>query len=325
VADLNTDIPFKFMRESICIYIKSPDNIQYAEIEIDTKDEEYDIKFDNNKDYKWVILDIGTTIKKINTHVKKDEKIVLRIDTISEHRAEFHMRNGVIIWASEIRNDAKILEMEKLHELVKSTMENIEPAYFTIEPSVFAKICACGMSSDLERDIDDRVFFTLNNEGLAVTTGDRLKGTLFKLSREIKIDDVLLDQLKEKIINFKKTPATIVQTVKARGIDMFYEFHLPNGCEQTTYLTLKYLRSFLKLKDLMPIRIELRGEKPIVIKFDDINDINVLPKALLTVAPRTEEKLEGAETVIKKEKLESAKTVIKEAVEEHILELIEIG
>ena len=199
VTDINTDIPMKFYQDKIFIHLKSPDNIQYAEIEISSSDVlDYKPGLDgepNRKDakmiikgadgdYKPVLIDIKGTMEEITSFAQKDDIIIVRIDTFYYKRIEFHCPGNVVIWAQLVDPTTVMKSIEKLPEIIRRVRNDpkIAKASAIIEPATFARICAIGGKGEKKRDIDQRIFIELDKkDGLYITSGDKLKGRFFEL------------------------------------------------------------------------------------------------------------------------------------------------
>ncbi len=199
VTDINTDIPMKFYQDKIFIHLKSPDNIQYAEVEIsssDVLDYKPGLEGDPNRkdakniikgtdgDYKPVLIDIKGTLDEITSFVQKDDIIIIRIDTFYYKRVEFHCPGNVVIWAQLVDPATVMKSIEKLPEIIRRVRNdpNIKKASAIIEPATFGRICAIGGKGGKKRDIDERIFIELDREdGLYITSGDKLKGRFFEL------------------------------------------------------------------------------------------------------------------------------------------------
>lgn len=198
IEDINTDVLFKFYEDRIFVHQKSPDNIQYAEVEIsssDVLDYKPGINGDpNRKDIKSIIegvdgkfkpalIDIKGTLDEVETFSTKDSVIIVRIDTYFYKRIEFHCSNNVVIWAQLVDPSGALKAIEKLPETVRRVRNNpdIKKAIAIIEPSTFSTICNIG-GKDKKRDLDKRAFIELDrSDGLFITSGDKLKGRLFML------------------------------------------------------------------------------------------------------------------------------------------------
>lgn len=199
VTDINTDIPMKFYQDKIFIHLKSPDNIQYAEVEIsssDVLDYKPGLEGDPNRkdakmiikgpdgDYKPVLIDTKGTLDEIASFAQKDDIIIVRIDTFYYKRVEFHCPGNMVIWAQLVDPTTVMKSIEKLPEIIRRVRNdpNIKKASAIIEPATFGRICAIGGKGGKKRDIDERIFIELDKEdGLYITSGDKLKGRFFEL------------------------------------------------------------------------------------------------------------------------------------------------
>jgi hypothetical protein len=201
--------------------------------------------------------------------------------------------------------------IEKLPEIIRRVRSdpNIKKASAIIEPATFARICAIGGKGGKKRDIDERIFIELDKEdGLYITSGDKLKGRFFELKPmgvgmdspggavpdQIYNADVMdiegigeIEGMEEfgyalrgdsgnKDKPEKKRPDQKTQLDQLLGIEV--------DSTQYVYLSKEFIMPFTKLKGLSPIVIEVRTDKPIVLEQKPYNGI----KALLTVAPRIE-------------------------------------
>jgi hypothetical protein len=326
VTDINTDIPMKFYQDKIFIHLKSPDNIQYAEVEISSSDvldyrpglegdpDRKDAKMvmkGTDGDYKPVLIDTKGTLDEITSFAQKDDIIVVRIDTFYYKRVEFHCPGNIVIWAQLVDPTTVMKSIEKLPEIIRKVRNdpNIKKASAIIEPATFAnRICAIGGKGGKKRDIDERIFIELDKEnGLYVTSGDKLKGRFFEL-KPMGMDASALEEVPDQIYNAESMETEGIEDLE--GIDAFG--YAPRGdtgnkdrtekkrTDQKTqldqllglevddtqyvYLSKEFLIPFTKLKGLSPIVIEVRTDKPIVLQQKPYNGIT----ALLTVAPRIE-------------------------------------
>lgn len=326
VTDINTDIPMKFYQDKIFIHLKSPDNIQYAEIEIsssDVLDYKPGLDGDPNRkdakmivkgsdgDYKPVLIDTKGTLDEITSFAQKDDIIVVRIDTSYYKRIEFHCPGNIVIWAQLVDPTTVMKTIEKLPEIIRRVRNdpNIKKASAIIEPATFGRICAIGGKGEKKRDIDQRIFIELDKQdGLYITSGDKLKGRFFELKpMGMDIDspgEGALDQIYnaesidiegmgeiEGMEEFGYAPrgdSGKKDNVEKKKLDQKTQLDQLLGLEvdstQYVYLSKEFLTPFAKLKGLSPIVIEVRTDKPIVLQQKPFNGIT----ALLTVAPRIE-------------------------------------
>lgn len=326
VTDINTDIPIKFYQDKIFIHLKSPDNIQYAEVEISSSDvldykpgldgdpERKDAKMvvkGPDGDYKPVLIDIKGTLDEITSFVQKDDIIIVRIDTSYYKRVEFHCPGNVVIWAQLVDPTTVMKSIEKLPEIIRRVRNdpNIKKASAIIEPATFGRICALGGKGEKKRDIDQRIFIELDKEdGLYITSGDKLKGRFFELKPMGMGIDSDGGGHPDQIYNAE--PMDIEGMGEIEGMEEFgYALRGDSGNKdkaekkrpdqraqldqllglevdstQYVYLSKEFLMPITKLKGLSPIVIEVRTDKPIVLQQKPFNGIT----ALLTVAPRIE-------------------------------------
>lgn len=326
VTDINTDVPMKFYQDKIFVHLKSPDNIQYAEVEIsssDVLDYKPGLEGDPNRkdakmvvkgtdgDYKPVLIDTKGTLDEIASFVQKDDIIIVRIDTFYYKRVEFHCPGNMVIWAQLVDPTTVMKSIEKLPEIIRKVRNdpNIKKASAIIEPATFGRICAIGGKGGKKRDIDERIFIELDKEdGLYITSGDKLKGRFFELKPMgmgmdsdggIPPDQIYnaglmdvegmgeIEGMEEfgyalrgdsgnKDKAEKKRPDQKAQLDQLLGLEV--------DSTQYVYLSKEFLMPFTKLKGLSPIVIEVRTDKPIVLQQKPFNGIT----ALLTVAPRIE-------------------------------------
>lgn len=325
VNDINTDIPMKFYKDRIFIHLKSPDNIQYAEVEIsssDVLDYKPGLEGDPNRkdakiivkgsdgDYKPILIDIKGTLDEITSFAQKDDIIIVRVDTFYYKRIEFHCPGNVVIWAQLVDPTTVMKSIEKLPEIIRRVRNdpNIKKASAIIEPATFARICAIGGKGGKKRDIDERIFIELDKEdGLYITSGDKLKGRFFEL-RPMGIgmdssggvpDQVYNAELMdiegmgeiEGMEEFGYAPRADSgnkdrperkRTDQKTQLDQLLGIEVDST--QYVYLSKEFIMPFTKLKGLSPIVLEVRTDKPIVLEQKPYNGI----KALLTVAPRIE-------------------------------------
>jgi len=327
VTDINTDVPMKFYQDKIFIHLKSPDNIQYAEVEIsssDVLDYKPGLEGDLNRkdakavvkgpdgDYKPVLIDTKGTLDEITSFVQKDDIIIVRIDTFYYKRVEFHCPGNVVIWAQLVDPTTVMKSIEKLPEIIRRVRNdpNIKKASAIIEPATFGRICALGGKGEKKRDIDQRIFIELDKEdGLYITSGDKLKGRFFELKPMGMGLDSPGEGAPDQIYN-----AELMDIEEGMGeMEGMEEFgYAPRGdsgnkgkpekkrsdqraqldqllglevdSTQYVYLSKEFLMPITKLKGLSPIVIEVRTDKPIVLNQKPYNGIT----ALLTVAPRIE-------------------------------------
>ena len=200
ISDINTDVLIKFYADKIMIQLKSPDNIQYGEIEISSADIlDYKPNIDgepNRKDaksvtkgpdgdFKAILVDIKGTADEIAPFAQKDDLIVIRIDSSYFKRIEFHCPGNVVVWIQLSDPTAALKAVEKLPGIIKGVRENlnIKKASAIIEPATFQRICSIGgKGGGKKRDIDERIFIELDKkDGLYITSGDKLKGRIFEL------------------------------------------------------------------------------------------------------------------------------------------------
>lgn len=197
-TDISTDIPIKFYKDRIFIHSKSPDNIQYVEIEIsssDVLDYRHGVEGDPNRkdaksvikgadgDYKAILIDAKGTADEIEEFAQKDDLILIRIDTFYYKRIEFHCPGNIVVWAQLIDPGVVMKSIEKLPGIIAGVRNNpnIKKAVAIIEPATFARICGLG-GKGKKRDIDERIFIELDKkDGLYITSGDKLKGRIFEL------------------------------------------------------------------------------------------------------------------------------------------------
>ncbi len=196
--DINAEIPLKFYKDRIFTHQKSTDNVQYAEVEINSQDiMDYlpHIDGDPNRkdaksvfkhpdgDYKGILVDVKGTVEEIQSFAQKDDIINVRVDTGYYKRIEFHCPGNVTIWAQLLEPTALLKSLEKLPDTIKKVRNNpdIKKASVIIEPATFTRICNIG-GKGKKRDIDERVFIELDKkDGLFISSGDKLKGRIFAL------------------------------------------------------------------------------------------------------------------------------------------------
>jgi hypothetical protein len=325
VTDINTDVPIKFYQDRIFIHLKSPDNIQYAEVDIsssDVLDYKPGLEGDQNRkdikmivkgtdgDYKPVLIDTKGTLDEIAPFAQKDDIIVVRIDTFYYKRVEFHCPGNVVIWAQLVDPTTVMKSIEKLPEIIRRVRNdpNIKKASAIIEPATFGRICAIGGKGGKKRDIDERIFIELDKEdGLYVTSGDKLKGRFFELKpMGMNADSGLEEGVPDQIYNAElidvegeiegmgefgyalRGDSGNKDNVEKRRSDQKTQVDQLLGFEvdstQYVYLSKEFIMPIMKLKGLSPIVIEVRTDKPIVLHQKPYNGIT----ALLTVAPRIE-------------------------------------
>jgi hypothetical protein len=330
ITDINTDVPIKFYKDRIFVNLKSPDNTQYAEIDIsssDVLDYKPGLEGDPNRkdaknvvkgpdgDYKPILVDIKGTLDEISPYAQKDDIVIIRVDTAYYKRIEFHCPD-IIIWATLMDPTSVMKSMEKLPEIMRNVRNNtkIKKASAIIEPATFNKICNIGGKGGKKRDIDERIFIELGKEdGLYITSGDRLKGRYIRIAPTDVItsmagDDLPSDQeysegtadLEEGVFEgmesavpeeYSYAPGknTGEQKLERKRPDQKTPLNQLLGIDvddipQYVYLNKEYLMPFAKLKGLSPIVVEVRTDKPIIIEQKPFNGIT----ALLTVAPRIE-------------------------------------
>lgn len=324
-TDINTDIPMKFYQDKIFIHLKSPDNIQYAEVEIsssDVLDYKPGLEGDPNRkdakiivkgpdgDYKPVLIDIKGTLDEITPFAQKDDIIIIRIDTFYYKRIEFHCPGNVVIWAQLVDPSTVMKSIEKLPEIIRRVRNDpsIKKASAIIEPATFARICAIGGKGGKKRDIDERIFIELDKEdGLYITSGDKLKGRFFELkpigmgidspggapdqvynTELMDIDGMGEIEGMEEFGYAPRGDSGNKDRVEKKRPDQKTQLDQLLGLEvdstQYVYLSKEFMVPFSKLKGLSPIVIEVRTDKPIVLQQKPYNGIT----ALLTVAPRIE-------------------------------------
>jgi hypothetical protein len=197
--DINAEIPVKFYPDRIFMHQKSPDNIQYADLEIssqDVMDYKPNLEGDPNRkdaksifkgsdgEFKGILVDMKGTVEEIQSFAQKDDIIVIRVDTTYYKRIEFHCPGNVVIWAQLLEPSALIKSLEKLPDIIRKVRNNqdIKKASVIIEPQTFNRICSIGGKGGKKRDIDERVFIELDKkDGLFISSGDRLKGRVFAL------------------------------------------------------------------------------------------------------------------------------------------------
>lgn len=327
VTDINTDIPMKFYQDRIFIHLKSPDNIQYAEVEISSSDvldyrpglegdpSRKDAKMvvkGTDGDYKPVLIDIKGTLDEITSFAQKDDIIVVRIDTFFYKRIEFHCPGNIVIWAQLVDPTTVMKSIEKLPDIIKRVRNdpNIKKASAIIEPATFARICAIGGKGGKKRDIDERIFIELDKEdGLYITSGDKLKGRFFELKpMGMGAPSDMEGGIPDQIYNAELIDTEEVEEIEGMG-EFGYAPRADSGnkertekkrTDQKTQLDqllglevdgTQYV--YLSKEFLMPFT-KLKGLSPIVLEVRTDKPIVLQQKpyngitALLTVAPRIE-------------------------------------
>lgn len=324
ISDINTDVPIKFYKDKILIQLKSPDNIQYAEIEIshsDVLDYRPNIEGDPGRkdaksimkgsegEFKGILIDIRGTVDEITSFAQKDDIIVVRIDSSYYKRVEFHCPGNVVIWAQLMDPSAALKAVEKLPEIIKGVRSNpnIKKASAIIEPATFQRICSIGgKGGSKKRDIDERIFIELDKkDGLYITSGDKLKGRIFELkpmevgmSAVSETGDVSgaiygggMDEMMEEMggmegYEFAPGHDDKKKSDKKKSDKAPMDQLLGMEVESTQYIYLskEFMAPFAKLKGLSPIVLEVRTDKPIFLEQRPYNGI----RAMLTIAPRIE-------------------------------------
>lgn len=223
ISDINTDFIIKFYKNRIFIQLKSPDNIQYTEINIASnalgeykpglegyKNLHYDPIFDDDNigkvienakgdEYKAVIVDFKGIMTNIKFVIEKDDFVVIRIDTLDTGTGIMEMifPGGIKFWTQTIYCIQKHTikkSLEKLPYIIKRGRidPKIHSAKVKLEPKTFAKMCATFRFTGKARDIDKRIYIKLGKQGLDIISGDKLVGRLFQVKN---IDDSITDTL----------------------------------------------------------------------------------------------------------------------------------
>lgn len=327
ISDINTDVLVKFYNDKILIPLKSPDNIQYAEIEIgssDLLDYVPNIEGDSaRKDakslmkgsdgyFKGILIDMRGTKEEIEPFSQKDDLIVVRIDSYYYKRVEFHCPGNIVIWAQLMDPSAALKSVERLPDIIKGVRDNpnIKKASVIIEPATFSRICNIGGKSGKKRDIDERMFIELDKKaGLYITSGDKLRGRLFELRpTEIEIgqmgqmsvdssDSIYADSIGEAMEEFMGAD-NMEEFGYAPGHDdgQKKDKRSPEKAPMHQLLGIEVDSTqyvYLSKEFIMPFT-KLKGLSPIVIEVRTDKPVIIEQKpyngirAMLTIAPRIE-------------------------------------
>lgn len=258
---------------------------------------------------KCIFVDMKRVVFELKKHAEKDDIIKVRIDTKVKRRIEFHCPNAVIAAHFIKVTDNHMESIYRLHNTIARVRlnENLEVATAIIENDAFNKMVFSGTSK--YRDVDVRVFITIDPDvGLTVSYGDKLKSRIFEISRfegkTMLVEDYIrnefasetkkkkdkkLEELELKHGQTRKHGQTILEDTLKENKQWKYALALTANIPQTIMIDMKFIFPFV-FKDVRPIRIEIRNDKPIVIHRFPYNGVDIM----FTVAPRIEDEDEDA-------------------------------
>lgn len=273
---INSEVPMKFEENRILMHLKSVDNIQYAQVEINASDLlDYNPMLEYGSTEKNILVDtIKTRLEKIDKIIDITTNILDQDINIHDHysnyvhnkyenpnantnvivkvfnnKIEFHLPGNVIIWADLI-NDKEDIEktmkaIDKLPDLIKKVRNNsaITKSSATIQPMWLDRIC--------------------------------------------NIKDVEKYESAFRLNISKKEGFNLI----SRSRDGFYELKLKPRCiyvehnrdeEAHVYIDKELIMPITKIEGSAPVIIEIRTDKPIIFERKLSGGIN----AMLTIAPR---------------------------------------
>lgn len=268
------------------------------------------IKDIDNRPCKLILFDARKVFKDLERLVDKDDRVVVRIDTINKEkigkRIEFHAK-GTIIHAALIEPDQSLLKMlDSLPKIIGRVRNDpkIKKAIILLEVGTFARMCFKVTTSIKTgmRDIDQRVLLTVNKERVLVLSGDKDKGVLFEIVKDPYANTITLkdreirDKQKERVsklrklydpngkyANNKEDDNKHIDDLVGKGINMCLSLDVDEP--QRSYVNMEYILPYLLTRSISYITMEIRTDKPIVLDRMAWNGINIM----MTIAPRNEE------------------------------------
>lgn len=277
VTGINTEIPIMFYKNRIFIHLKSPDNIQYAQIEILASElVDYKPRLEYGITEKYMVINTRNAnlekIDEINNvtqpdNIRTDDDMLIRntddrlrgrnvIVKVFEKVIEFHLPGGVIVWTDLILKDIEktMKGIERLPELIKKVRSDptMKKGLVTLRSGWLNRIC------------DTKVVHSCES--------------MFELNIS------------------KKEGFNLV----SKSIDDFYELKLkptclriePNGDEEThVYINKEFITPITKIEGTDQVLIEIRNDKPVI--FETNISKNIV--AMLTIAPRMIKDMEKEE------------------------------
>lgn len=276
LTGINCDIPMKFEKDRIFIHLKAPDNVQYAQVEINSSGLlDYNPRLEYGNTEKNIVVDtrriglecIDKIINIVKTNIVVDDGFVKVF--IFEDKIEFHLPGNIIVWAKLIKGkemENTMKGVERLPALIKKTRSdpNIKKASVTIEQYWFDRICSIREVERCERafkiSIDKKEGLTLFSKGL---------------------DDFYELILKPKYLQIESDSDSSISVCIDK--DYILPFNILGRCGNVSI-------------GYTPVRFEIMQNKPIILE----KKLTPGVRTMLTIAPRlkTEEK-EGEEKKIK--------------------------
>jgi hypothetical protein len=278
VTGINSEIPMKFEKDRIFIHLKSPDNIQYAHVEILASElVDYKPRLEYGNTEKNIVINTRNVnlekIDEINNvtqpdNIHTDDDMLLRNTgdrlrgrnvevKVFEKLIEFHLPGSVIVWTDLIIKDVEktMKGIERLPELIKKARSDstIKKGTVLLRPIWLSKIC------------DTKVVYNYEST--------------FRL-------------------NISKEGFDLISKSK----DDFYELKLkpvclrvePNGDEETrVYINKEFITPITKIKCSDLVLIEIRNDKPVIFETKLSKNIT----AMLTVAPRLAKDMEDEDAI----------------------------
>lgn len=319
--EINLGFLVKFYVDKILIQLKSPDHIQYTDINIPKEDiSEYNPELDKYRDlhkdshgdmYKVIYVPDFGKAAGIVKNGQIDDIAMVRIDTITRSTIEFNMPGGFRfgLYAHSLTEEDPIKKaVERLPDIIDGVRNNpdIKVAQVIMEPATFNRLCKIFNTKGKSRDIDDRVLIKICPDGLKAYNGDRLLCRMLnliymppngygdgndnsdswpdvsKMTQE-EIDSYIRSTGIDITNNINKKNNKKEKVIKPPS-DALLGLTVDDNKEHFIYLASEFITPFILLEGLAPIVLEIRTDKPLFIEQKLANNIIVM----LTVAPRIE-------------------------------------
>lgn len=162
---------------------------------------EYKFNSGSDSDYVTITLDVVGFAMGVKKFFKKDEQVIIRIDSIDSKRAEF-IFNNMTMWSYLHNPDYHVLpSLEKTMAYIADGLSgdnNIDSrkADFTLNSGDFARICRMGHMKEGFRKDSDKYLLLIADEkdGVFIRSGNSAKGRILVLTPPATIVEQIDDE-----------------------------------------------------------------------------------------------------------------------------------
>ena len=218
LTEVNTDVPMRFFNDRILMNMFSPDNIQYAEVDIPkvvlTR---YQYDGDGTEigtDMGTIILvDMKILVEEFKNNIGMGSPVKVRVDTRGMKRIEFHFganeadkdfvgEADTILWARLVDPEEINRKLSGMPEKVKKGRESsgTEKATLVFEPMTFQKLTNLGGKGrgTGSGNVDPRFVMKVDKGGVIVSSGDKMAGRIFRVTDASQTNTMTMEEIVQK-------------------------------------------------------------------------------------------------------------------------------